>query len=101
MAAKHSALDEASKKLSAAFTKLEAAVQYQADLPLDPLENQHKLLQSDYHALKQECKSLTEENALLSNQLQALQQDFVELQQLNEYVAGQIDRHAEQLEMLA
>ncbi|MCI5050184.1 MAG: hypothetical protein MRY32_07640 [Rickettsiales bacterium] len=92
-ASKTSPLDEASARLSAAFERLESAsVSASAVIESD--------VQTDLDELKKENARLSDENSKLSNQLQALQKEHVELQDVANKVADKIDDQVEQLDLV-
>lgn len=103
-------IDSASNRLAHAFERLEYAVQRRASAGGANPEEMEALneswgryceaLEADIHNLRQENDGLREENAELSNQLQQLQQDYLELRKVTESVASQLDKKAEQLELL-
>ena len=103
-------IDSASHSLAHAFERLEYAVQQRVSAGGANTEEMEALneswgrhceaLEADIHSLRQENEWLREENAQLSNQLQQLQQDYLELRKLSESVAGKLEQKAEQLDLL-
>lgn len=99
--------DEASQQLASAFARLEGAIA--ASLKSDRSEKERQALRQqaeqdvrqELDALHDENARLSEENVILSNKLQALQEDYLDLQKQNEHIASQIDRQVEQLELIA
>ena len=107
-------LQAAVSTLERAFARLDAAVDVSLHSRTHSAETreaaQAELTQSwQAHAaqletvitgLEGESEFLKEDNLRLSNQLQQLQQDYVELQQMAEHTVGRLDASVKQLDML-
>ena len=107
-------LDQASQRLSQAFLLLEERLEAscpQAQIAAEKVRLKESLTQDYQHrmdtakaenlALQSEKDELTSDNEILRNELHALKQDYVELQNLNERIAMQIDEQVSQLELMA
>jgi predicted nucleic acid-binding Zn-ribbon protein len=106
-----SPIDLASDRLAHSFARLEHAVQQRKHIvaanpqdmeALNESWGQHcEALEADLVSVRNENEALRGENTHLSNQLQQLQQEYLELRKLTESVAAKLDKKAEQLELLA
>lgn len=109
------ALDQASQRLSQAFSSLEARIQARQETDVEAASQLEGMQEELVQEWKQTCEKLTAENAallserdelacnneVLRNELHALKQDFVELQDLNEQIAARVDEQVSQLELIA
>ena len=101
-----STLDAASDRLAKAFAQLEKAIAARpAVTPGDAdaiksWESHCATLEADLASARDENEALKKENAALSNQLQVVQRDYVELQKLATSVADKLDEKATQLELI-
>lgn len=112
-----SPLDQANERLNLAFKRLEQAVSNTEPQEAAPIsqadreaiqaemteswQKQSTSLNNQINSLQNENEALRKENEKLSNQLQAVQKDFIELQQLSNSVADGIDEQARQLDLIA
>ena len=107
MARSDVSFNEASEQLAAAFARLEAAIEQSASASLPEIETKkiqaetEKKLQKELDGLRDENARLSEENTILSNKLQALQEDYIDLQTRSDQIADQIDQQIQQLELMA
>jgi len=105
---KHTTLDEASERLTSAFSRLERAVShashYQASGGTDDdaaWAERFRLLEDTVTSLKEDNQRLHDDNIRLSNQLQTLQKDYLNLQQVADKVADRMEKQAVQLDLIA
>ncbi len=112
-----SPLDSASERLAAAFGTLETIADRIASTPRNGASAAERAaieaeitrsweahcanLETDLAAARQDAEDLRNENIRLSNQLQILQQEHLELQHLTDSVADRLDQQVRQLDLIA
>lgn len=106
---KHTALDEASERLTSAFSRLERAVSHASHYQASGTAGEDdgawaerfRMLEDTVASLKDDNQRLQDENVRLSNQLQTLQKDYLHLQQVADKVADRMEKQAVQLDLIA